>query len=206
MSATIEQQAPEQQVEQAPEQPEWINCVIDDDYEIDTAYPYTIRRKSNHYVVSEHYHNGYLRLSLNAKKHFKHDVVARQFIPNDDPEHKTQVDHINHVRSDNHISNLRWVSSSTNNRNRTSYKGRTVEYLDELSDEAFEVDEYNHHQFEDLWFDPDTNTFYYYTGAAYREISYSVNNTGVIYIKARDSNNVTASITLNKFKRIYNLN
>ena len=92
------------------------------------------------------------------------------------------------------------------NRNRTSYKGRTVEYLDELSIEAFEVDEYNHHQFEDLWFDPDTNTFYYYTGAAYREISYSVNNTGVIYIKARDSNNVTASITLNKFKRIYNLN
>ena len=29
------------------------------------------------------------------------------------------------------------------------------EKLEELSDEAFEVEEYNHHEFEDLYFDPD---------------------------------------------------
>lgn len=44
-----------------------------------------------------------------------HRVVAMAFIPN--PENKPCVDHINTVRTDNRVCNLRWVTHSENNRN-----------------------------------------------------------------------------------------
>jgi len=58
-----------------------------------------------------------------------HRLIALHFIPN--PEALPEVDHINRVRSDNRIDNLRWVSSQQNsfNKNKTkrvtssSYKG-----------------------------------------------------------------------------------
>lgn len=46
-----------------------------------------------------------------------HRMVAKAFIPNDDPENKTEIDHINHDRSDNRVENLRWVSRLENMRN-----------------------------------------------------------------------------------------
>ena len=185
---------------------EWVECVVDSDYEINVNYPYQIRKKSNKCVVSEHYHKDYLRLSLNLKKYYKHDIIALQWIPNDDPDNKTEVDHINHIGDDNHIENLRWVTHSTNLRNKASYRGCVVEYLDRLSEAAFEFPEYNGHEFFDYWFDPETNCFYYYTGAAFREITYQKSSTNGLRITIPDSNHVLASITLNKFKRVYELN
>ena len=57
-----------------------------------------IRRKSNYYL--------------------KHVLIARQFIPNDDPKNKIEVDHINRNRADYHLSNLRWVTPTASNYNR----------------------------------------------------------------------------------------
>ena len=86
-----------------------------------------------------------------------------------------EVDHKNQHRDDNHIENLRWCTQGQNQRNKTSYKGHVVEYLDRLSDYAFEFPDYNGHEFYDYWFDPETNCFYFYTGAAWREINYQTN-------------------------------
>lgn len=41
-----------------------------------------------------------------------HRIVAQVFIPN--PDNKSTVNHINHVRTDNHISNLEWLTMSEN--------------------------------------------------------------------------------------------
>jgi len=56
-----------------------------------------------------------------------HRLVAIHYIPN--PENKPEVDHINRIRHDYRIENLRWVTSSENNlntgiqkRNNTGFK------------------------------------------------------------------------------------
>ena len=74
---------------------------------------------------------GYLCVSL--KKHGTvklckvHRLVAIAFIPN--PENKPQVDHINRIRNDNRVCNLRWVTNTENQYNSSNarllnYKGR----------------------------------------------------------------------------------
>lgn len=51
------------------------------------------------------------------QKHFKiHRLVAMLFIPN--PDIKKEVDHINRVRTDNRLENLRWCCRSGQNLNR----------------------------------------------------------------------------------------
>lgn len=187
---------------------EFETLVIDNDYEISVDhYPYIIRKKSNKHIVSEYTNdsNGYKAVMLNKKKNYVHRVVAEQFIQNDDPEHKTQVDHINHDKSDNRLNNLRWITPSGNCKNRSSNKGVIFEYLDNLSGEAFFVDDYNEHYFDDLCFDPNTDCFYIYTGAAYKELHYNKKSNGSLYIQVYDIDHVKATISLNKFKRVYEL-
>ena len=62
---------------------------------------------------------GYMRIhvSINGKVYNKavHRLVAETWCPN--PDHKPFVDHINAIRDDNRASNLRWVTTSENNKN-----------------------------------------------------------------------------------------
>ena len=66
--------------------------------------------------VKPYKEKGYMRLVLykNGKsKHFQvHRLLALAFIPN--PENKRCIDHINGIRHDNRLENLRWVTYSEN--------------------------------------------------------------------------------------------
>lgn len=53
-----------------------------------------------------------LRNEHGAKNVYIHRLVAMAFIPN--PENLPQVDHIDGDKSNNHVSNLRWVTNRTN--------------------------------------------------------------------------------------------
>lgn len=54
-------------------------------------------------------------IAVNGKwKHESvHRLVALTFI--DNPEHKPEVNHINHIRDDNRMENLEWVTHGENN-------------------------------------------------------------------------------------------
>ena len=67
---------------------------------------------------------GYLRIGIRKKdtkqKHFTiHKLIALHYIPNID--NKPCIDHINRIKTDNRIENLRWATHSENaiNRNKT---------------------------------------------------------------------------------------
>ncbi len=177
---------------------------IDGDYEItNNLYPFIIRRKDNKRVVKVgRDYKGYNVVCLNRCSFLLHRVIARQFIPN--PNNLLEVDHINRIKDDNRIENLRWCSRSMNQNNKTSYNNTNVNYEDELSEDAIEVKEYGKHQLEYIYFDDDK--FYYWTGAAYRELYYNVGTSdGSLYINVKDTNRINTKIYLNRFKKLNGL-
>ena len=54
------------------------------------------------------------------KTHSIHRLIALHYIPN--PENKLCVDHINRIRDDNRVDNLRWATHSENQQNTTISK------------------------------------------------------------------------------------
>lgn len=63
--------------------------------------------------------NGYLQVQLCKNKKRKgvtvHRLVATAFI--DNPENKPQIDHINSIKDDNRVDNLRWCTAKENTNN-----------------------------------------------------------------------------------------
>ena len=182
----------------------WVDCVVDNDYEIYTEHPYDIRKKSTGRVISKWLRHEYTYCKLNGVAYPVHRVVALQFIPN--PNDLPEVDHINHDTTDYHISNLRWCDRSTNLRNQNTWRGVPYEYFDEIPadpDDIIEVRAYGDHEFEDLYYANDY--FYFYTGVSYRRLSISYKVNGSAFIQFRDINNKQTSIAYSRFKRLYDL-
>ena len=169
------------------------------DYEILNRYPFTIRRKDNKKVVSEWNTDGYLRVRLNGKNYFKHRLIAEQFIPN--PNNYTEIDHINHNKTDYHLSNLRWISRSDNNRNRTLYNGITARYVDEIDSEALVCDYYEtrteRYLFRDYYYHD--GVFYYDTGANYRVLNINSTRSDSPYVWMYDTDGNRIKVYINRF-------
>lgn len=72
--------------------------------------------KTGYFLTVQRRCNGYMTVTINKKLMLVHRVVALAFIPN--PENKPYVDHINTVKSDNRVENLRWVTAKENANNK----------------------------------------------------------------------------------------
>jgi hypothetical protein len=83
-----------------------------------------IKNNKTNRLLKQHNHTkGYKQIEISGKKKFIHRLVAEAFIPN--PENKPCVDHINNIRDDNRIENLRWASINENNQNKSMSKYNT---------------------------------------------------------------------------------
>ncbi|MEK6880606.1 MAG: HNH endonuclease signature motif containing protein, partial [Nanoarchaeota archaeon] len=60
--------------------------------------------------------DGYIHISVDGENQYIHRLVADQFLKRVDG--KNEVDHIDHDRNNNKLSNLRWVDRSENNENK----------------------------------------------------------------------------------------
>ena len=194
----------------------YVELVDHSNYEILNEYPFTIRRKDNHYEVSESLRCGYPRIKLNGKDYNKHILIAKLFIPNDDPEHKTQVDHINHDRTDYHIDHLRWVTPSQNQLNKTGRRDIKYEYFDDIPDESTVVDFYETRN--DIKYFDESRYYYYYDDETdedlfygrvkddlYRKLHINVNKSGSQFIRCIDINGEYVSLYINRFKQQHDL-
>ena len=183
---------------------EFIELINHPDYEILNIYPFTIRKKSNHYVVSESVDgNGYVQCKLNRKTYMKHRLIAEQFIPN--PEDFPYIDHINRDRTDYHLSNLRWCSVSDNNRNKSSHLGIEYVFVDNIDGDSIVVNEYNNHQLENYYYDEQTDKFYFWNGIQYRELHINEKKNGSKFVCMTSTENKKIHVFYTKFKELYGL-
>ena len=128
-------------------------------YEINVEYPHYIRDKQKGDIISiyEEKRSGYYRLNLepdnvkDKRKPYQHILIARQWLYNDDVEHKIQVDHINRNRRDNHVYNLRWTTPSENNSNKKGYKGDVYKFEYALTYNVIMIKRYHGREIKNLY-------------------------------------------------------
>ena len=116
---------------------------FENDYEVETEPPHRIRRKCDGLMLKTTLHKatGYVLVSLNGEKYYYHRILAKHFIPN--PDDLPDVDHIDRNRANNTLENLRWVTRSQNNRNRTVKKYGKREFLDHAPNDIIEIRTFN---------------------------------------------------------------
>ena len=109
---------------------EWIQLNLHPNYDISTTAPHQIRNHTTLTVLQQTLSNmGYYQITIERKTYTIHRLIAEQFIHNDDPEHNTDVDHIDRNRLNNTIENLRWVSHGENQANRAPYGKKESEWV-----------------------------------------------------------------------------
>jgi hypothetical protein len=180
----------------------WETCHLLPRCEIYSEYPHMVRDSTGR-ILPNHETNGYMYCYMDGVQTAMHQLIAQQWI--DNPNFYTEVDHLNGDRSDNHVSNLRWVTRKMNMNNKHNYGERDVVYVNELPEGAISVPTYGDWTFENLFFSPSTNRFYLYTELNhYRELPYI--RVGNHYLScATDTDNKQHNIYYTKFKKLYGL-
>jgi len=71
---------------------------------------------------------GYKYITLPVRKNYTiHRLMAIHYLPN--PDNLPEVDHINRIRDDNRLENLRWVTREENNKNKGLQKRNNTGFM-----------------------------------------------------------------------------
>ena len=136
---------------------------IETEFEIYSEYPHQIRNKITKEICKEWTNSsGYQVVKINDRLAYKHRLIAETFIPCTSGPY---IDHIDHDKSNNRVENLRWCSAKQNSNNRSNQ-----ERVSELPATAVPALSYNLYILKDLYYDPETDTFYRDNGIDYNKI------------------------------------
>ena len=179
---------------------EWETVSGFDDYEIRLVDGYAeIRKKEGmkplKYTFDKQY--GYYKVSFNRKPYQLHRIIATQYINHDSQCDK--VDHMDRIRTNNHILNLRWTTQKVNtiNKAKPGRSNQEYEIVDILPNNALGVIHYGNHFLRNYFYAD--NKFYFYTGSGYRVLPKLKNSKDSYFVRVRDTNNVYCNIFYNKW-------
>ena len=162
---------------------QWETLAVDTDYEIFNQMPYPIRRKDTGRIISEWLNDGYPKIKLNGVRYSKHRIIAIQWLPN--PNDLPEVDHINTIRMDYRLENLRWVTRNENQMNKAHDGDHQFTYLNDLPDGTDSLDSYGIHDLDGYWINRELEKVYIWNGARYRQLD-PYSHRGYIVYAARD--------------------
>ena len=121
----------------------WVTLKMNPMYEIYDQPPYYLRRGDTIFKPSMTSNSGYAVYHLKGlNESLHHRIIATQFCDNDDPEHKTVVNHIDGNPSNNLKTNLEWLTQSENIKLRDSYSQQPHVKINELPPNAICLGEY----------------------------------------------------------------
>ena len=193
---------------------EWVELEGYPDYEISVEEAPEIKRKgSNHILGGKPNRDGYIMIRVGERKVIgKHRLIAQQFIPN--PYGLPCVDHMNGIRDDNRISNLRWVSYESNSFNKLGrrpdkqYEKRKYSEVD-IGDLIL-VDRYNSHYFTNkehkYYYNTKTNEFYVDQNFEYRVLDVHTNKgSDSEFVVMMNNKGKQTNVFFSKFKEQYEL-
>ena len=83
-------------------------------------------------IRKDGYIDYHFRVNGKYKYIFLHHLIVKLFIDKNFDSTKFEVDHKNRNKLDNSIDNLCIVSHSENNRNKSTYKGKEFNYIDDI--------------------------------------------------------------------------
>ena len=111
-------------------------------YEINVLTLLIRNRKTKRILTISTQKAGYQRVNLNGKYQKSHRVIALQFIPNPDPTKYTEVNHKDHIRNDNGIENLEWVTPIANRKDHLPFTLSKKRYTNELPEGSIPITQY----------------------------------------------------------------
>ena len=151
-------------------------------------------------------YKGYLRFGIcnNGKvKRYQVHRFVYECLNNRLIENEYEIDHLDKDKKNNSITNLRFVSRTTNILNR--YENEEV---DELPEDSIKIIKYNDHLFDNIYFSPSNSCLYKISEGYKFKIEfkkYQIKNKDKIYFnystQVRDINNKPVNICLNKLRK-----
>ncbi|CAL6063140.1 HNH_endonuclease [Hexamita inflata] len=118
--------------------------------------------------------HGYLQVSLYlnkiGKRQYIHRLVAQAFLEN--PNNYNDVDHVDCVKNNNNVQNLRWTTKSDNQKNKNgNCFGDKFIFVDQLPEDAVEVYYYSSYYFEGYYWSETLNQLYFNNGVRIRQVT-----------------------------------